>query len=148
MVALGIIAGAGGGGMPSRFFPVPLKSWTPWERSLRFKYSQAAPVAAPLLRATVFWVVILGNLKAELLARYVDSQDSHGVSDKLDHNVFSRALDERFPNVKTRKRVTNFGRIPVAKGIEIPRSGNRKALRSSQPSGSSSKVAILSARMD
>ena len=30
--------------------------------------------------------------KAELLAQFVDSQDSHGVSDKLDYNVFSRAL--------------------------------------------------------
>ena len=51
-----------------------------------------------------------------MLAQIVDFRDSHGVSDKLDHNVFWRVLYERFPSVKAGKRVTNFGRIPVAEG--------------------------------
>jgi phage/plasmid-associated DNA primase len=57
--------------------------------------------------------------KDELLARFVEFRDSHGVSDKLDHNVFWRVLYERFPIVKAGKRVTNSGRIPVARGIEL-----------------------------
>lgn len=57
--------------------------------------------------------------KDELLGRFEEFRDSHGVSDKLDHNVFWRVLYERYPIVKAGKRTTNIGRIPIARGIEL-----------------------------
>ena len=57
--------------------------------------------------------------KDELMGRFEEFRDSHGVSDKLDHNVFWRLLYERYPIVKPGKRITNNGRIPIAKGIEL-----------------------------
>jgi hypothetical protein len=66
------------------------------------------------LDATDSWIS-----KDELLARFEEFRDSHGVSNKLDGNVFWRVLYERFPIVKAGKRMTNNGRIPVARGIEL-----------------------------
>jgi hypothetical protein len=57
--------------------------------------------------------------KDELIERFEEYRDSNGVSDKLDRNVFWRVLYERFPIVKAGKRITNIGRIPVARGIDL-----------------------------
>jgi len=57
--------------------------------------------------------------KDDLIGRFEEFRDSHGVGDKLDRNVFWRILYERFPIVKAGKRITNSGRIPVARGIDL-----------------------------
>ena len=57
--------------------------------------------------------------KDELLGPFEEFRDSHGISDKLDHNVFWRLIYERFPVVRAARLRTDNGRIHVVKGIEL-----------------------------